>query len=104
MEVEFNNGFLTALLLFYGHRYWPRTEKYDFRLDGAADHLRDMEVPEGLDDDLKERVRELRGRVMALRFRDLPSEEVDRVFDECVEIVKELDRRLFGLSVVVNYP
>jgi hypothetical protein len=104
LEVEFNNGFLTALMLFYGHRYWPRTERYDFRLDGAADHLLDMEIPDGLDEDLRRRVEGLRGRVMALRFKDLPSEEVDRIFDEAVEIMKELDRRLFGLSVVVNYP
>jgi hypothetical protein len=74
LAVEFNNGFLTALLLFYGHRYWPRAEGYDFRLDGAADHLLDMEIPDGLDEDLKRRVREFRERVLALRFRDLPSE------------------------------
>jgi hypothetical protein len=104
MEVEFNNGFLTALMLFYGHRYWPKWEKYDFRLDGAADHLRDMEIPDGLDEDLRRRVEELRSKVMALRFKDLQSEEVDRIFDEAVEIMKELDRRLFGLSVVVNHP
>jgi hypothetical protein len=29
---------------------------------------------------------------------------VDKVFDECVEIVRGLDRGLFGLEVVVNYP
>jgi hypothetical protein len=104
MAPEFNNGFLTALMLSYGHRYHPKTKDRDLRLEGAADHLLDIEMPDGLDEDLKKRVLELKGKVMALRFKDLPSEEVDEIFDEIVEIMKELDRRLFGLAVTVNHP
>jgi hypothetical protein len=108
VEVEYNNGFLTALMLFYAHRYWPRVEygpvEYDFRIHGGSDHLLDIQIPESLDDDLKSRVRAFVGKVLSLRYADMSRDEADKIFNECLEIMKELDRWLFSLEVVVEWP
>jgi hypothetical protein len=104
MSVEFNNGFITALTLFYAHRYELRVGGPDLRLYGGSDHLLDIQIPSNIDPDLRQKVEDLVSKVKSLRYADLTKDEVEEIFDECLEILKELDRRLFGLEVTVNYP
>ena len=60
--VEFNNGFVTALGLFYGHsmnKLGRPGEDCSLVLYAATDHLYDIEYPENISSELKERVKEL---------------------------------------------
>lgn len=112
-KVEFNNGFITALALFYGHNDPSMREQsvlgrsWDYRLSGARDHLYDIEVPENLDEELKERVHAFREKVFSIHDKyslHPPSEEVNAVFKECVDILKMVDEKVFGLNVGVIHP
>jgi hypothetical protein len=112
MSVEFNNGFITALTLFYAHRFYNlsvfrtiyKVSGRDLRLWSGSDHLLDIQIPDNIDPDLRRRIEDFVNKVVSLRFAELNEGEVDKVFDECLEILKEVDRRLFGLEVTVNYP
>jgi hypothetical protein len=112
MSVEFNNGFITALALFYAHRFYNlsafetihKVFGPDLRLYGGSDHLLNIQIPSNIDPDLRRKVEDLVSKVKSLRYAELTKDEVEEIFDECLEILKELDRRLFGLEVIVNYP
>jgi len=112
MSVEFNNGFITALALFYAHRFYNlsafetihKVFGRDLRLWGGSDHLLNIQIPDNIDPDLRRRIEDFVRKVVSLRFAELNKDEVDKVFDECLELLKEIDRRLFGLEVIVNYP
>jgi hypothetical protein len=45
-EVEFNTGFITALILFYAHKYMFNMTGYDddLRLYGATDHWKYQKI------------------------------------------------------------
>jgi len=105
MEVEFNTGFVTALALFYGHRHQIQGTPLirDLRIYGAADHLFDMEIPEQLDEKLKKRIERWRSKVISLRLKHLTWEEGNKLFDECLQILKALDRQYWSLKVIVKY-
>ena len=105
---EFNNGFITALALFYGHREQFREHSkiagYDMRIYGASDHLLDIQYPENLEPELKEKVERFVNDVISLRLERISQREADELFDRCLEILKEIDEKYFGLKVTVNYP
>lgn len=105
-DVEFNNGFVTALALFYGHS-GDRTLPPDLKIYVASDHLLNIDYPENLSPELKKKVKSFVSKALEYRCaRKTPSEEdLEKLFDECIEILKDLDREFFGLdNVVVNYP
>lgn len=104
--VEFNDGFITALALCYAHRMasCQTPSGKDYRLSGAADHLVEMDLPEDLPDELKKSILRLRKKIIEKRLELMNPEDVDKMFDELVEIFKRLDKHLFGLDVTVTYP
>jgi hypothetical protein len=106
-EVEFNNGFVTALALFYAHAYQLREASFAGRwalvLHAATDHLLEMDIPGNLSPKLRERVERFREEALAHRY-EADDETVLRLFGECLEILKEIDREVFGLKVVVKHP
>ncbi len=109
-DIEFNNGFITALGLFYGHReQWrelrrkERKEFRDQRIYGASDHLYDIEYPEGLDDEVKEKVSAFTDFVFSKRLEDTSWEEGDRIFEDCRNLLALIDKKVFGLDVVIQY-
>ena len=103
-DVPFNNGFITALALFYAHRFLRYSfTRRDLRIYAGSDHLINMQMPENLDPDLKNRVDGFIDKVMSSRYEELPEEKAEELFSECLEILKELDKKLFNLDVVVNY-
>ena len=106
--VEFNNGFVTALALFYGHREQFREASkivgYDMRIYGASDHLINIEYPLEIPENLKERIKAFVSWVFSLRLERPTVDEGNRIFDTCKDILKEIDEKIFGLKVEVNYP
>jgi len=105
-EIEFNNGFVTALGLFYGHRqpFHPPTGQ-DFRLNGATDHLAEMEYPKTIDKELKTKIEKFREDAFARRYDfDIPANEVVELFDRCYKLLMEIDKIYFGLKVEVHHP
>ena len=110
--VEFNNGFVTALGLFYGHREQFKDVRdkrdqfpHDQRVYAAADHLFDIEYPEGLASEVRDRVEAFVDWVFAVRLDwDFKWEDGDRIFDSCKDLLKFIDEKVFGLNVEINYP
>jgi hypothetical protein len=106
-EVEFNNGFVTALALFYAHAYQLREAGFEGKwalvLHAATDHLLEMEIPSSLPPKLRERVERFREEALAHRY-EADDETALRLFEECLEILKLVDEEVFGLKVVVKYP
>ena len=107
LEVEFNNGFVTALALFYAHAYQLREARFKGRwalaLHAATDHLLEMEIPSSLPPKLRERVERFREEALAHRY-EADDETALRLFEECLEILKRIDEEVFGLKVVVKHP
>lgn len=106
--VEFNNGFVTALALFYAHSMDRMTldDKVDtasLSLYGASDHLFDMVIPDSIDDGLRERIEAFRTYVLSVRLSRIPRKEVLKIFDDCSKLIQEIDSKVFGLEVEVNY-
>lgn len=106
---DYNNGFITALVLFYGHyNQWKQESSYfsmDMRLYGASDHLFDIEIPKNLDKKLKKRVENFRHNVLSRRLENISKEEAEKYFRECREILKEIDRKYFKIKrVVITHP
>jgi hypothetical protein len=102
-EISYNNGFITALALFYAHRQQPFLQLFrDDRLYGASDHLLEMDVPKTLSSELKARIKEFRQKVLAKRVAELGQDEVEKLFEECLNILMALDKEVFGLNVVVR--
>jgi hypothetical protein len=106
-KIEFNNGFITALTLFYGHRMdrelISSDEKNDLRIYGASDHLIDIEYPKNLDPKLKKRIIKFVGNVLDIRLKKVSFRKAEKLFNECLEILKEIDKKYFGLKVKVKY-
>jgi uncharacterized protein YaaR (DUF327 family) len=104
-EIEFNNGFVTALALFYAHLYQQYSERFKGEwvliICGATDHLIDMEVPNNIPQELKERVEKFKEKALSHRY-DANEEIAMELFNECLEILKEIDEKMFGLSVIVK--
>ncbi|MEM2174915.1 MAG: hypothetical protein QXI58_04755 [Candidatus Micrarchaeia archaeon] len=106
-EIEFNSGFVTALALFYGHLHQfqhPEFENDDLRICSASDHLFDIEYPENIDNEIKERVEKFRKKALEMRYKRISMKEGDELFLECLEIIKLIDKKCFKIKdVVVNY-
>jgi hypothetical protein len=106
-EILYNNGFITALALFYAHRFNTKLchpkDNYDFRIYAGSDHLYQIELPKNLPSDLRERIEKFVNTVQSLRY-DATPKQAEELFEECLNILKELDERLFGLKVTVVYP
>jgi hypothetical protein len=106
-DVEFNNGFVTALALFYGHysQEPPKYEsEYGVRIYPASDHLIDIECPKNLDPELRRKVKKFVRDVFSVRLKDISREDEEILFKRCLEILKLIDKKYFKLKVKVNYP
>lgn len=127
-EPEFNNGFVTALVLFYRHRYTPRfnyTSHSPYRISrlyGAADHLFDIQYPS---DKWRKRVSWFVDMVLRERLTPLSPSMENLLFDTSLRYIKCINSTLpdsypihllinsntiplhidktFGLDPVVNY-
>lgn len=107
---EFNDGFITALVLCYAHRFDRLFLKDELRssigtfviVDGAKDHLIDIEIPSDLDAKLKKKIEEFKKdlwvEVNAGRFGFTKSGDIDTVHprDE-YKIVQALFDRLYKI-------
>jgi len=108
-EPEFNTGFITAIALFLEHKHFRIINtincKSDSRLYGASDHLMEMEIPEFLDEKLRQRIMDAKVRVIENRLED----DFDKIFkisndlfEEFENIMIEIDRLMFAPKVVVK--
>jgi hypothetical protein len=61
-----------------------------------------MDMPESLSPELKARIKEFRQKVLSKRVAELGQDEVEKLFEECLNILKALDKEVFGLNVVVR--
>lgn len=104
-EHEFNTGFVSALSKFYGHLHQGEnlSEIKDFRIYGATDYLLDIEIPEILPPELQGRVKRFVDRAIKLRFTKISRREGDILFNECDEIMQEIDRKCFKLEHVCSH-
>lgn len=89
-EPEFNNGFLTALVLFYGHIHHGDYSEIDIRMYGATDHLLNLQIPLDLDMDLQARVHAFVKNTVALRYAD---RNCDDVFVTCKSLIQDIVSR-----------
>jgi hypothetical protein len=104
-EIEFNNGFVTALALFYGHysQEPPKYEsEYGVRIYPASDHLIDIEYPKNLDPELRRKVEKFVKDVLSVRLKDISRAEEERLFIRCLELLKLIDKKHFKLKVKVK--
>jgi len=107
-EVEFNDGFITALTLFYGHREQfneaaLRATKHDLRIYAASDHLFNIQIPKCLSLRLRRKIRKFVNTCLDRRFERITVDEGNQLFDQVLELLKKIDKECFGLKVVVNY-
>jgi len=101
--VDCNNGFITALALFYGHRSDVVNKKIE-GLAVAIDHLKEIQLPKDLSPRLAKRILAFRTKAFYSAFNNVSREEQLEIFDECVKLLKAIDRKYFGLQVKVVYP
>jgi hypothetical protein len=102
-EITYNNGVITALALFYAHRERIQLSLgRDVRIYAASDHLIEMDMPESLSPELKAKIKKFRQKVLSKRVAELGQDEVEKLFEECLNILKALDKEVFGLNVVVR--
>jgi len=100
---EFNNGFITALALFYGH-FESFKDSPDLVMYAATDHLYDIEYPENISPELKEKIEALVDLAFSYRMsHKATKEEVYDVFGACSKLFQEIDKEVFGLEVEANY-
>jgi hypothetical protein len=106
-DIEFNNGFITALALFYHHRgQFKEAEdviQRDMSIYAGSDHLFDLEYPTNIPEELKNKIEDFRRRVLEVRMADISKQHAYRLYEECKELLIEIDEKVFGLKVVVNY-
>lgn len=106
-KIEFNNGFVTALSLFYGHRFqFEEASKivgHDMRIYGATDHLYNIEFPKRLPRRIKKLYGKFHGHCFTVRLENIKIEEGNQIFSECLEVIKAIDRHYFVKNVKVHY-
>lgn len=118
-EIEFNNGFITAIALFLEHKNrkddLSRNQKgmiiSDLRLYGATDHLFDLEIPKFVKTHMpadmeKVLVKIIKWKEECLNYRlsNLETMEVaDRLFKEAEDILKMIDEKMFKTKKVVMH-
>ena len=73
------------------------------RIYPASDHLYDLEYPEGLDEEIKEKVSAFTDFVFSKRLEDITWEEADHIFEDCRNLLALIDKKVFGLDVVIHY-
>jgi len=104
---EFNTGFVTALTLFYGHSMNPSIRSRDSAhlvLYVATDHLADIEYPDNISPELREKVETFVDWVFTHRISwDIEIDTVHEVFKACREILTQIDEEVFGLEVIVKH-
>ena len=104
---EFNNGFITALALFYGHRsQWEDLSKKlgnDMRIYPASDHLIDIEYPTNISKELREEIEAFVSDTVKLRFSQFNLKVGNSIFDRCKKILRQIDEEIFGLKVTIKH-
>lgn len=100
---EFNNGFVTALALFYGHSMdgIDKDGSNDYRVYVASDHLYDLEIPACISEDLRTRLKAWVDYVFSQKLERPSKAETSAIFEDCKKYLMEIDREVFGLTVEV---
>lgn len=105
-NIQFNNGFITAIGLFLSHERdeWNRDDnKRSLTIYCAADHLYDLEIPSGLPIKLKKRINKAVSEAFKYRLINTDKETVNKIFTEFKNILKELDEYLWKKEVYIGY-
>ncbi len=106
-NIEFNNGFITAIGLFLAHERdsWniPNLDLSHLTLYTAADHLFDMEIPESLPINLRKRIIKNKELVFKHRLGRPKKEIINGIFMEFKEILREVDEFLWKKEVIIKY-
>lgn len=105
-DIEFNNGFITAIGLFLAHERdeWAREDdKRSHTLYGATDHLYGLEIPSKLPKKLKLRIKKAVAKAFEYRLETPTREDVQAVFYEFKQILKDLDEYLWKKEVYIGY-
>lgn len=105
-ELEFNNGFVTAIALFTQHKHQFRElreiHRSDLRLYAATDHLYDIELPEHLPKKLAMKIGKARAKAFNNRMDNTKDWKVaDNIFKEFEDILKAIDEHYFVKKEVV---
>lgn len=90
-EEEFNRGFISSLALYYAHRM----EKTETKAEDGAQHLLDFRIPISVPRLLREKILKFRRRAI-----DEPCEER---FDECLDLLLEIDRVIYKIDAYSKY-
>jgi len=103
VEPEFNNGCITALVLFYAHQdqdiELDGIKIHDFRLNGAYDHIREMNIPSVLPQELKGRMETFEYNVRQHRVDyDIDDYMANFFFEESKLILNEITE-LFNVDL-----
>jgi len=111
-EIDFNNGFVTALSLFYAHRNFSshilklegKGVVHDMRLCAATDHLYEIDFPNNISKSLKEKIMKFRDKCFSMRLKTFTDTvETEGLFEECLAIIKLIDKENFHIKKVVTY-
>jgi hypothetical protein len=88
---DFNRGFVSALALYYAHRM----EQTSTRAEDGAQHLIDFRIPRQVPMQLRDKL---------LQFRRKAIDEPDeKRFDECMDLLIEIDRVLYKIDAYSKY-
>lgn len=104
-DITFNSGFIIAIALFLEHKDRFNDKSIPLlNIDGAKDHLYDMEIPSNLSNNLKERIKKAQNSYLELSWHNGATlEEVGKIYKEFEDILIEVDKEIFGLKPVVKY-
>lgn len=106
-EINANNGFVTALGLFYGHHMEvPKMgEDYSTIIYCAREHLNDIEYPQNLSPTLKANIEFFVDYVSRYADKSFVSKErTYTIFNICKKLLMMIDETVFGLDVEVYEP
>ena len=106
-DIEFNNGFIVALALFYGHKHQfteaSHSAGHDMRIYAATDHIFNIEIPQNLSAGLNREVKYFVHKALKARLADISEIEGEKLFDLCKSLLKRIDKEHFVRHRVVAH-
>ena len=103
---EFNHGFVSALGLFLAHEQQGeymrvlRPDSWDFRINAAADHLYDLEIPKSIKPAFKKALLSFQKRAINARLERLSNEQVMAFFKEAKQLLYRFDGEVLRIKHV----
>jgi len=99
MYSEFGKGFTYCIGLFLMHaeREIPKTIPDDLWFNGAADHVYDLEIPDNLTEEFKDKIINWQRSCLSWRMKPYTKKDKEWAIDTAKEILRQWDE-MCGIS------